>query len=87
MKRIEVTPKFKKRLREKAEQDPSLINKYREMLKGFPQNREQYNDHALKGNLSSFRSLSLGYDLRILYQETHNAFILQDIGTHDEVYK
>ena len=46
-------------------------------------------NHKLVGVQKNLRSISAGYDLRLLYSEIDgHAFVLFiDVGTHDEVYQ
>jgi addiction module RelE/StbE family toxin len=45
-------------------------------------------DHALKGKLLGLRSISAGWDLRIIYREQDNfvTVILLDAGGHNQVH-
>lgn len=45
-------------------------------------------NHKLAGAREGIRSISAGYDLRILYVEIdgHAVVLLITVGTHDEVY-
>jgi mRNA interferase YafQ len=46
--------------------------------------------HKLKGELADSWACSAGYDLRIIFEfvqhEGAEAILLQNVGTHDEVY-
>lgn len=45
-------------------------------------------NHPLKGKMQGQRSLSVGFDLRIIFEE-HDGYavvIMIELGTHDEVY-
>ena len=46
--------------------------------------------HKLKGELAGSWACSAGYDLRLIFEfvqhEGAEAILLQNIGTHDEVY-
>lgn len=46
------------------------------------------NNHALHGKLASFRSISAGYDIRIIFEEYdgYTIVIFIKVGTHDQVY-
>lgn len=48
------------------------------------------NTHKLKGKLERFWSASINYDLRIVFEfmsyENQEVILLQNIGTHDDVY-
>ena len=45
-------------------------------------------DHALKGKMKGLRSVSAGFDLRVIYREEGGfvTVILLDTGTHNQVY-
>lgn len=45
------------------------------------------NDHALTGNMAGKRSFSITGDVRVIYEETADAIIFLDIGTHAQVYE
>lgn len=46
--------------------------------------------HKLKGDLAGSWACSAGYDLRVVFEivqhEAAEAILLQNVGTHDEVY-
>jgi mRNA interferase YafQ len=46
--------------------------------------------HKLKGKLAGSWACSAGYDLRFIFQfvkhQGKDAILLEDVGTHDEVY-
>ncbi len=45
-------------------------------------------NHALKGDMSGRRSISAGFDLRLIFEE-HDGYavvIMLAVGSHDEVY-
>ena len=48
----------------------------------------EYNDHALKGELSAFREFHLGYDLLVEYKRREDLRIvaISRIGTHTELF-
>jgi addiction module RelE/StbE family toxin len=50
---------------------------------------EQLKNHRLKGNLSQFRSIGMGGDLRLHYYEkepNHIVVIFVAIGSHSQLY-
>jgi len=50
---------------------------------------EQLKNHPLKGNLSQFRSISAGGDLRLHYHEketNHIVVVFVAIGSHSQLY-
>ena len=46
-------------------------------------------NHKLVGMQKNLRSISAGYDLRLLYSEKdgHALVLFIDVGTHEEVYR
>lgn len=44
-------------------------------------------DHMLTGNLTGKRSFSITADIRVIYEETEEAVIFLDVGTHAQVYE
>lgn len=58
-----------------------------QLLQADPRNPSLRN-HTLRGKHSGMKSISAGYDLRILYRTEANGSIaiLMMVGTHDEVY-
>ncbi|MFW3579316.1 type II toxin-antitoxin system YafQ family toxin [Vagococcus fluvialis] len=60
-----------------------LINQETEILKN------QYKDHALKGDLKSFRELHIEGDWLLVYQIKDNRLVLLLVatGSHDDVFR
>ena len=63
-----------------------------ETLKLFERNpfSELLRNHQLKGNLSQFRSISAGGDIRLHYYEkepNHIIVVFVAIGSHSQLYK
>jgi addiction module RelE/StbE family toxin len=50
---------------------------------------QELRNHKLKGRYKGFRSISAGFDLRILYREegNHAIIVLVNVGTHEQVYR
>lgn len=46
-------------------------------------------NHSLKGKLKKFRAITVGYDLRLVFQEQgrHVVVIMLNVGTHNQVYR
>ncbi|MBU0459058.1 hypothetical protein KJ652_00720 [Patescibacteria group bacterium] len=53
-----------------------------------PKNPDLYN-HALKGELQGKRSISVGFDLRIVFivEGNYEHVILFSVGKHEDAYK
>lgn len=88
MKKIEYTKQFEKRLKRRYGHQPKTIEQFRQHLELFSQGvrKEPINDHPLTGKLKGLRAFSVGGDVRVVYQETADHYLLLDIGTHSQVY-
>lgn len=88
MKPIEYTKQFKKRLKQRYGNQPKVIARFKKQLELFDQGvRDQpVNDHPLTGRLTGLRAFSVGGDIRVVYQETDEYYLLLDIGSHNQVY-
>ena len=94
MRRLLLTPKFKREFRKFVRRNADLQQRIEDILQQmevdvfFP----ALGTHKLSGKLDGFQSCSCGYDCRIVFSieediETDSeVIILLDIGTHDEVY-
>jgi addiction module RelE/StbE family toxin len=75
---------FKKRIKGQLYEDA-----FYEKLDLFSEDpfHPQLKTHKLSGKLKMLWSFSIGYDLRVVFEfVTNNKVILEDIGTHNEVY-
>lgn len=45
------------------------------------------NDHGLSGKMHGKRAFSIAGDIRVVYEETSDAILFIDVGTHSQVYK
>jgi len=45
------------------------------------------NNHMLKGNFNSYRSLNINADLRLIFKEIQKGYLLVDIDNHNNLYK
>lgn len=88
MKRIESTKQFQKRLKQRYGHQPKTIERLARHLELFGQGirKEPINDHPLTGKLKGLRAFSVGGDVRVVYQETEDHYLLLDIGSHNQVY-
>jgi addiction module RelE/StbE family toxin len=88
MKRIESTKQFQKRLKQRYGHQPKTIERLARHLELFRQGirKEPINDHPLTGKLKGLRAFSVGGDVRVVYQETEDHYLLLDIGSHNQVY-
>jgi addiction module RelE/StbE family toxin len=88
-KPIEFTKDFQKSLLKRFGHQPKVIAGIHIRLSMFNDGirNKPLNDHALSGNMKGLRAFSINGDIRVIYQETDVAYILHDIGTHNQVYK
>ncbi len=86
---LEFAASFKKSYRKRIADKPVLVQKTRERIELFRQDRKHplLKDHSLSGSMRIYRSFSISGDIRIVYQlvsEDHVRLI--DIGSHNQVY-
>ena len=88
MKRIEHTKQFQRRLKQRYSHQPKFIERFSHHLELFHSGvrKEPINDHPLTGKLKGLRAFSVGGDVRVVYQETEDCYLLLDIGAHNQVY-
>lgn len=88
MKRIEHTKQFQKRLKQRYTHKPKVIEQLKLHLELFNDGvrKEPINDHPLTGKLKGLRAFSVGGDVRVVYQETEDCYLLLDVGSHNQVY-
>jgi len=88
MKSVEYTKQFKKRLRQRYAHQPKVLEKFAVHLELLQQGvrTTPLDDHPLTGKLKGMRAFSVGGDVRVVYQETDEHYLLLDIGSHNQVY-
>ncbi len=88
MKPIEYSKYFQKHLKHRYAHQPKVIERFKQHLELFRNGvrREPLNDHPLTGKLQGLRAFSVGGDVRVVYQENEDHYLLLDIGSHNEVY-
>lgn len=88
MKRIEFDKRFQKHLKNRYAHQPKILQRFKIHLAMFCAGvrREPLNDHPLTGKLKGLRAFSVGGDVRVVYQETDDHYLLLDIGSHNQVY-
>ena len=94
MRELVLTPKFKRSFRKFVKRNPQLEPKIIQTLQLMKEDifNPQLNTHLLQGKLLGLKACSCGYDCRILFaleiaqDQSKEAIILVDLGTHDEVY-
>lgn len=79
---------FLKQLRKLPPQEKELVNQAIEVFKVNPFEVSLRN-HKLQGIQKGIRSISAGYDIRLLYIEKngHTLILFMRVGTHEDVYE
>ncbi|MBP9817677.1 type II toxin-antitoxin system mRNA interferase toxin, RelE/StbE family [Candidatus Shapirobacteria bacterium] len=86
---IEHSPQFDKNYKKRIGQNKKLVKVFIQRTELFIEkpNHPLLKDHQLIGNKNSFRSFSLGGDLRIIYFKVDDSHVIFfDIGSHNQVY-
>lgn len=94
MRKLVLTPKFKRAFQKFSRRDNLRQRRIEEALRLMEQDVfvAGLGAHKLSGDLSGYWACSCGYDCRIIFAlendtETGEEFIvLLDVGSHDEVY-
>lgn len=94
MRKLVLTPKFKRAFRKFVRRNARLQSRIEETLAQMEADifATQLGTHKLSGELYGLWACSCGYDCRIVFtievdEETGNeVLVLLDVGTHDEVY-
>jgi len=65
-----------------------LSRQYDERYTQFVTGKRDYplDDHQLTGKLVGKRAFSIATDIRVVYEETEDAILFLDVGTHNQVY-
>jgi addiction module RelE/StbE family toxin len=79
---------FKKNFQKRIARDDKLFSQFKVRVELFAQGMRDapINDHPPTGKLAGRRAFSITADIRVVYVETDDAFVLIDIGTHAQVY-
>lgn len=79
---------FLKSFRNRIVPHPDLVEKFKQRLELLIQDPKNpiLRDHVLKGAKSKYRSFSVTGNIRVVYERVHDGILLQDIGTHNQVY-
>lgn len=87
--KIVFTPRFRNSYKKLVSKNQTITSEVQSKLLLFEKNQKHpsLKNHTLKGRLSGCRAISLGYDLRAIYEKVKGTIIFYDIGTHDKVYR
>lgn len=85
---INFSKNFLKQLRKLLPQEKDLVNRTIEVFKMDPFNISLRN-HKLQGIQKGVRSISAGYDIRLLYIEKdgYALILFMRVGKHEDVYE
>lgn len=93
IRRLVLTPKFRRAFRKFVKRQPKLQRRIEEALAQMQSDvfAQELGTHKLSGDLFGLWACPCGYDCRILFafdhdEEGEEVIVLLDIGTHDEVY-
>ncbi len=89
MIKLSYSPVFQKNYKRLFKHNSSRQILFQQKISLFLQDQfhPQLHTHKLSGNLKEFYSFSIEYDLRVLfYFASENEIVLDNIGSHDEVY-
>ena len=83
--------RFTKNYRKWVERHPELREEFADRIRLFAENpfSPRLKTHSLSGNLQGLWAFSINYHYRLVFQfpdDDRTKAILEDIGTHDEVY-
>jgi len=79
---------YRKQYKKLAESDKEAVKKTISVFSGEPFDRRLRN-HPLKGEFSGLRSISAGFDLRIIFREEDSYAIVEfiQVGSHSDLYE
>ena len=86
MKPIKTTRRFDKHFAARIAPHPSLLTAFEGSIEVFLEDRRLVADHQLEGKMALYRAFWITENYRVVYTETPDYFLFQDVGTHDEVY-
>ncbi len=89
MKKIKLSPEFKKSYRSLLKwYRPDIVGEVTATLKLLinDPNNPILRNHLLKGTRRRKKSISVNMNIRIIFLEKEDHYLLLDIGTHNKVY-
>jgi addiction module RelE/StbE family toxin len=88
MKPIRLSKNFEKSYKKRIAPIENMRNAYVARVTAFQAGKhgQPLNDHALKGDMKGKRAFSIAGDVRVVYEETEEAIIFLDVGSHKQVY-
>jgi len=87
MKHIVRTTHFRQAFRKRIQYDPQLRELFHQQLELFLSGDiKKTQPHTLKGKMLGLCSFSITEDVRVIYKEESQFYVLVDVGTHEQVY-
>lgn len=88
MKPIRLSKYFEKSYKKRIAPIENMRNAYITSIAAFQagERGQPLNDHVLKRKLKGKRAFSIASDIRVVYEETEEAIIFLDVGSHNQVY-
>ena len=88
MKRIIRDKTFTKHFQKRIASNPKLIEQFDNRVRRFVggERSKTIADHPLSHKKVGLRAFSIAGDIRVVYTETDDAYVFQDIGSHNQVY-
>jgi mRNA-degrading endonuclease YafQ of YafQ-DinJ toxin-antitoxin module len=86
MKEIKKTKRFYSHFKIRIAPDRKLVKAFHQSVEAFLEDPTLVDDHQLEGKMALYRAFLITDDYRVVFTETPDYFIFQDIGTHEEVY-
>ena len=88
MRKLYSTPSFDSAIKAFSRRNQQYTDKIKKTLKKLEQDifNPSLDTHKLHGELKDFYACKVSYELRILFTFDEKSVILQDIGTHDQIY-
>ena len=86
--RISATPSFLRQANKLFKKNPDVRDRFELAINKMVSDPHDHSlkTHKLKGDLKSFWSCSVTYEIRRRFKIADDTIELIDIGTHDEVY-
>lgn len=86
MVKVQLHRRFIKKYKELERRDQEAVKRALARFEEFPFDPSLRN-HSLKGKRSGLRSISAGFDLRVLFHEVdRDTYLMVDVGTHSALY-
>lgn len=85
-KPIRETPRFLRNYKSRIATDKELQKNFTSAIATFLDDPVLVDDHPLEAKMAGLRSFSITEEYRIVYRETDEYYLFQDVGDHEQVY-